>query len=196
MRNRSNRDKRGRWQKGFCPNPNGRPPKKERLSDADVLNFKNSQITMKLDGVDRQMSRHEWLMHRAYEIAMKNGSILAIRKLLDLFNEADMSLANALRALDSMRRAYAAQSNKGLPEVRKLADDIAEVERLLAPPETENPVRKRRSRKRVSPQSGANWRAEAEARMRARQAAAADIQPGTKSDEPATPPVKRVNDKE
>ena len=35
----SGRDRNGRWRKGHCPNPNGRPRKKPEVSQADVNEF-------------------------------------------------------------------------------------------------------------------------------------------------------------
>ena len=77
------RDGRGRWKKGFCPNPRGRPRKRPEISDADVHYFMNSGITAKINGEERLMSRAELLIHSMFEQAVKGKNAMLARKLFD-----------------------------------------------------------------------------------------------------------------
>ena len=83
------RGENGRWKKGFCPNPNGRPRKKPEISDADVNHFKNTLMTVTINGEQRRLSRHELLIHSMFEQAIKGKSVLIQRMLFGLFEGSD-----------------------------------------------------------------------------------------------------------
>jgi len=82
------RDRNGRWTKGHCPNPKGRPRKKTPVSQADVMHFKQTMVDATIQGQPVQLTRHELLLHKMYENALK-GSVLVQRKLFDRFEQSD-----------------------------------------------------------------------------------------------------------
>lgn len=88
------RDKNGRWTKGHCPNPKGRPRKKPPVSQADVMQFKQTLVDATVQGQLVQLTRHELLLHKMYENALK-GSVLSQRKLFDRFEQSDDTYAEA-----------------------------------------------------------------------------------------------------
>ena len=69
------RDKHGRWKKGYCPNPKGRPRKEPDISDADVGWFKQRMVEATINGEKRWLTRHELLLHSMYEQAIKGKSV-------------------------------------------------------------------------------------------------------------------------
>ena len=67
------RDARGRWLKGQCPNPKGRPRKKPQkdLDLADIRTFANMLIEVRANGQTKLMDRRTALLHKMFEDAMK-----------------------------------------------------------------------------------------------------------------------------
>ena len=183
MRNKKARDANGRWQKGHCPNPNGRPRKEARRKDSDIIHFKNGLIKLTINDKEQLVTRQEALIHMMYAKAMKGGSVLITRKLYDIFEDADQAIVNASETLELMRKDYRRIPNKKLLPAFELAQEIERLEDLLT---VEEPKRDRnRRRGRVQPQAGAptptadakaeavKWRAEIRARRLAREQAAA-----------------------
>ena len=84
------RDNSGRWKKGFCPNPKGRPRNQPEISDSDVGHFKQRVVEVMINGEKRQLSRHELLLHSMYEQAIKGKSVNLARKLFDRFEDVDL----------------------------------------------------------------------------------------------------------
>ena len=82
------RDSNGRWKKGYCPNPKGRPPKQPKVSQADVYEFKETLVDAVFHGKPMKMTRHELLLQKMFEQALK-GSVLMQRKLFDRFEQSD-----------------------------------------------------------------------------------------------------------
>ena len=90
------RDNRGRWLKGHCPNPKGRPRKrpKEYLDLADIRTFGNTLIEVRTnDGVEL-MDRRAALLHKMFEDAMR-GKVSMQRMLYAEFERNDELLAAA-----------------------------------------------------------------------------------------------------
>ena len=88
------RDARGRWKKGHCPNPKGRP-KKERFKDynpSDTRHFFNTQIEVMTAEGPQRMDRRAALLHKVFEKAMKGG-VTAQRLALAMIAENDQRLA-------------------------------------------------------------------------------------------------------
>ncbi len=88
------RDARGRWQKGHCPNPKGRP-RKSAQSDydpGDLRDFGNTLIEVNVSGQRTLMDRRAALLHKMYERAMK-GSVTNQRFLHQEFGRNDERLA-------------------------------------------------------------------------------------------------------
>lgn len=88
------RDERGRWRKGHCPNPKGRPRKKRasNYDPSDFRHFTNTQIELVVNGEVQQMGRKEALFHKMFESAMK-GRVSMQRHLMQRIesNEAELS---------------------------------------------------------------------------------------------------------
>lgn len=88
------RDRNGRWKKGYCPNPNGRPRKKPPISESDVYHFKQTIVGAAVGGKQTEMTRHALLLHKMYEQALK-GSVLMQRKLFDRFEKSEDTVVEA-----------------------------------------------------------------------------------------------------
>ncbi len=91
-KNRSNRgngrDARGRWTKGTSGNPNGRPPNVPDLNMADVYNFSHFPSEITIAGEKQLMTRHEIMLLKAYESALK-GRVTNQKYLLEKFERAE-----------------------------------------------------------------------------------------------------------
>ena len=92
------RDSNGRWKKGYCPNPKGRPPKQPKVSQADVYEFKETLVDAVFHGKPMKMTRHELLLQKMFEQALK-GSVLMQRKLFDRFEHSDETYQKGLMLL-------------------------------------------------------------------------------------------------
>ena len=88
------RDAKGRWRKGHCPNPKGRPRKQvmEDYNPGDLRHFRNSMIDVMSGGQKVTMDRHAALIHKMYESAMK-GSVTSQRFLYKEFERNTERLA-------------------------------------------------------------------------------------------------------
>lgn len=100
------RDARGRWKKGFCPNPKGRPRKELEFSDADIGWFKQGIVEVMVNGEMRKLTRQELLLHSMYDQAIKGKSALAARKLLEYFMGVDRTWAEAHRQMRERSERY------------------------------------------------------------------------------------------
>jgi len=90
------RDAKGRWLKGHCPNPKGRP-RKSAQSDydpGDLRDFGSTLIEVNVSGQRTLMDRRAALLHKTYESAMK-GSVSNQRFLIKEFERNDGRLAAA-----------------------------------------------------------------------------------------------------
>ncbi len=83
------RDAKGRWV-NISGNPNGRPPRVPDLDMSDVYNFSQCPTEITISGEKQLMTRHETVMFKLYESAMK-GRITSIRILLEKFEQAELS---------------------------------------------------------------------------------------------------------
>ena len=84
------RDAKGRWTKNTSGNPNGRPPDVPDLDMADVYNFSQHTTEITMAGEKQLMTRHEVVLLKLYESAMK-GRITSLRILLEKFEQAELS---------------------------------------------------------------------------------------------------------
>ena len=108
-RDESKRDKRGRWRKGHCPNPIGRPIKKPQTIDSHLGNFKNHKKKVTINGEEQYLTRHAILLHAMFEQAVKGKSYIVAKMLLEAFiqeSSAQAELAFALRDLLKQANAY------------------------------------------------------------------------------------------
>jgi len=87
-------DERGRWRKGYCPNPQGRPRKRAHPKNdpSDVRHFMNTQVELMVGGEVQKMDRKAALLSKMFESAMK-GRVSMQRHLMNMFdkNEAELS---------------------------------------------------------------------------------------------------------
>ena len=99
--NEDNRDARGRWQKGHCPNPKGRPRKKKakNYDPSDVRHFANTQIELMINGQPEKMTRKEAILSKVFESAMK-GRVSQQRYVMSLFEKNDEQLAELRQQYD------------------------------------------------------------------------------------------------
>lgn len=90
------RDARGRWLKGHCPNPKGRPRKKpkEYLDLADIRTFENTLIEVRTNDGLELMDRRAALLRKMFEDAMR-GKVSMQRLLYAEFQRNDERLAAA-----------------------------------------------------------------------------------------------------
>ena len=90
------RDARGRWLKGHCPNPKGRP-RKSAQSDydpGDLRDFGSTLIEVNVSGQRTLMDRRAALLRKMFEDAMK-GKVSVQRFLYREFERNDERLAAA-----------------------------------------------------------------------------------------------------
>lgn len=121
------RDKRGRWQKGYCPNLKGRP-RKEKYEDynpSDIRDFMNTQIELNIGGQPVKMDRRAALLNKVYEGAMK-GKVTCIRLLLHMTQENDAQLAELRVQYDKLVRLWILDN----PDFKGL-DDMPAEQRIL-----------------------------------------------------------------
>lgn len=90
------RDARGRWLKGHCPNPRGRPRKKVQADyhQGDIRHFGNTLIDVAANGRVETMDRRTALNHKMFESAMK-GRVSMQRFLYKEFERNDERLVAA-----------------------------------------------------------------------------------------------------
>ena len=125
------RDQLGRWKKGFCPNPNGRPRKKPKISDSDVIFFKNTIVDVTINGEQRQLTRHELLLHSMFEQAIKGKSATAARKLFERFEDADMLITRARDDYREMRETFLEKYYEHGEFDEELAEELLRLLELL-----------------------------------------------------------------
>ncbi len=72
------RDANGRWLKGHCPNPKGRPRKvvQADFNPGDLRHFGSTMIDVMTGGQKEIMDRRAALLHKMYETAMKGGVLM------------------------------------------------------------------------------------------------------------------------
>lgn len=88
------RDAKGRWKKGFCPNPKGRPRKRKdpNYDPSDIHYFKNTLIEVRTADGPQLMDRHAALNNKMFEDAMR-GKVSMQRFLYAEFERNDERLA-------------------------------------------------------------------------------------------------------
>ena len=149
------RDNRGRWRKGFCPNPNGRPRKKPVISDSDVGWFKQRVVEVMINGEKRELTRHELLLHSMFEQAIKGKSVNLTRKLFDRFEDVDLMRAQAREILHKDREAFLEDYYERDKFDDKRAKELIELHEMLSYGRKSKPPRK--TRVRTKPVT-ATWR--------------------------------------
>ena len=90
------RDARGRWLKGHCPNPHGRPRKtiQADYDPGDIRHFGNTLIDVATNGRIERMTRRAALLHKMYADAMK-GKVTMQRVMHAEFERNDKRMAAA-----------------------------------------------------------------------------------------------------
>ena len=103
----SDRDARGRWLKGHCPNPKGRPRKKPRWqTDTDDLQiFGNTLIDVRMNGKTELMLRRVALLEKIFEEGMK-GKVSMLKFLHQLFEKHDERMAEIRNYHDRLIRKW------------------------------------------------------------------------------------------
>ena len=154
------RDESGRWRKGFCPNPNGRPRKKPEISDADVHHFKNAMMTVTINGEQRHLSRHELLVHSMFEQAIKGKFVLIQRMLYGLFQDSEDLRRKAEMTYQRVAKQIVAKYKKSGEIDETLHEEYRELRYLLTDGgDPDRPTPKGRSRRvRRKPPAGPPWR--------------------------------------
>lgn len=97
------RDACGRWKKGYCPNPRGRPKKVRRAdyNPSDIRDFMRTQIEVATADGPQMMDRRTALLHKAFEGAMK-GKVTPMRKLMEEIQRSDQQLAELRYHFDGL----------------------------------------------------------------------------------------------
>ncbi len=150
---RFGRDRRGRWKKGFCPNPNGRPRKAPEISDSDVGCFKQRIVEVMINGEKRQLTRHELLLHSMFEQAIKGKSVLLARKLFDRFEDVDLTWEKMRDVYRQDREAFLTDYYEKGTFDDKRANELIELQEMLTYGHKPKPQRKPRFRRKP-----ATWR--------------------------------------
>lgn len=106
------RDNRGRWLKGHCPNPKGRPRKKpkEYFDLADIRTFGNTLIEVRTNDGAELMDRRAALLHKMYEDAMRGKDSMQ-RLLYAEFERNDERLAAARLQYDKLMTRWAIEND-------------------------------------------------------------------------------------
>jgi Family of unknown function (DUF5681) len=151
------RDARGRWKKGFCPNPSGRPRKKPPISDADVNHFRTGAVTLTLNGEKRVVSRHEALMHALFDQALKGKSLIA-RMLFKRFEDSDELYAKARMELKDIGKAILKKRDEKGEYDEQLIHEYVELSDLLNGGEPRRAPKPPRSRAKPKPPVQSTWR--------------------------------------
>jgi hypothetical protein len=148
------RDRNGRWKKGHCPNPKGRPRKKPEVSQADVYYFKDTLVDAVIQGKPAKLTRHELLLHKMYEQALK-GSVLIQRKLFDRFEKSDDTIEEGEFHLRHLGKQILAHQDKTGQFHEGLYDEYRRLYFLLRRREhheaVNEPVRRPRNRTKAAP---------------------------------------------
>ncbi len=131
------RDARGRWRKGYCPNPKGRPRKKPKphLDQSDIRWFGKTSIEVRTnDGVE-VMDRRAALLHKMFEDAMR-GKVSMQRFLYAEFERNAKQLAEARLRYDQLindwyldKKNFESRDGADIPLAVEL--EIAGLEALL-----------------------------------------------------------------
>ena len=97
------RDARGRWLRGNCPNPKGRPKKKPKVlpDQSDIRIFGHTMVDVLTSGQKETMDRRTALLNKMFESAMK-GKVSQQRFLYKEFERNDERLAAARVYYDQM----------------------------------------------------------------------------------------------
>lgn len=97
------RDARGRWRKGHCPNPKGRPRKKKapNYDPSDFHHFMNTQVELMVNGKPQLMDRKAAVLSKMFESAMK-GRVSQQRYLMGLFEKNEAVLPELRQQYDAL----------------------------------------------------------------------------------------------
>jgi hypothetical protein len=109
----SERDARGRWKKGSTGNPNGRPPKKARLSKADRLVFANTLMNLKVNGETVELTQREAVKMKLLESALK-GRVYAQIYLDKEFEKLDEMMVLARQKLQELETKWFLKRQPGV----------------------------------------------------------------------------------
>lgn len=152
------RDARGRWRKGHCPNPRGRPRKKPEISEADVHHFMSRSVKATINGKETYVSRQELLLHKMFEQALK-GSVTMQRKLFDRFEQSDETFAQAHLELKDIGKKVLAHYEKTGEYDDKAIEEYTEFAAMMGK-DLDRPDRKQRKpRTKAKPTDQASsWR--------------------------------------
>lgn len=152
------RDTRGRWKKGHCPNPNGRPRKKPEISDADVHHFMNGAITVTLNGEKRTVTRHALLLHAMYEQALKGKSVNLARMLFKRFEDSEELYAKARMVRKDIGQEILKKRDETGEYDEKLIHEYNDLSELLNGGKPRREPKPPRSRAKPKPPTEPSWR--------------------------------------
>ena len=122
------RDARGRWRKGHCPNPKGRPRKKrfKNYNPSDVQHFANTQIELMVNGQPETLDRRAALLNKIFESAMK-GRVSQQRYLMGLFEKKDAELAELRHQYDRFLHEWVLDN----PNFKNFDDSLSHEQQLI-----------------------------------------------------------------
>jgi hypothetical protein len=86
------RDARGRWVKGYCPNKSGRPRKRLMIDHGHVERFMNTILEVKTPDGEKMMTRQGAVLNRLFQSALQ-GNVHAQIYLDRKFHHADQQRA-------------------------------------------------------------------------------------------------------
>ena len=106
------RDANGRWLKGHCPNPKGRPRKEVQTGyyQGDIRHFSTTVIDVAANGQIETMDRRSALYYKMFESAMK-GKVSMQRFLYAEFERNDVRLAGARLRLEQLMTRWVIEND-------------------------------------------------------------------------------------
>ena len=110
---KSARDANGRWKKGHCPNPKGRPRKRKNpnYDPSDIHYFKNTLIEVRTADGPQLMDRRAALNNKMFEDAMR-GKVSMQRFMYAEFERNDERMAAARLQYQKLMTKWVIENEK------------------------------------------------------------------------------------
>ena len=126
----SGRDAHGRWQKGHCPNPKGRPKiRRTTLSESDIYRFKNTLVEFRTNRGTETKTREAVLLNKIFADAM-NGKVSAQRMMMKEFKTVEEDQADLRAMLLKLHTQWFPPG--GLPKGNEIPDVVPAMLTALA----------------------------------------------------------------
>ena len=131
------RDANGRWKKGYCPNPKGRPRKRKgpNYDPSDIHFFMNTLIEVRTKDGPQLMDRRAALNNKMFEDAMR-GKVSMQRFMYAEFERNDERLAAMRLHYEKLITRWIIENDEfdgldGESIPREVQIELAQLQRLL-----------------------------------------------------------------